>query len=381
MSASASVSSTASGSPARTGTAASGRSKKRWVGASRLSGVQSTNPASSSRATSAATEDLDFNPEQRPDRRIRRQRAMRGIVVLQVRRGRNDRSTWWYDSERTFAGQAPAMTTPLFAPALAFVDLETTGTTAQHDAITEVGIVRVDADPGGLDRRGSTEWSSLVDPGVPIPPAIQALTGITDAMVRGAPRFANSIADEVAAPTLDGATFVAHNARFDYGFLKHAFARARRASSARVLCTVRLSRRLFPDADRHSLDCVIERHGLPVADRHRALGDARVLWEFVQALYRELPADDVAAAVKRVMKMPSLPPQLAPDALDAIPEAPGVYLLLRPQRCRCTSARRRTCANASAPIFRRTTARRPTSASRSSSAASSSTKPPANSAR
>ena len=70
---------------------------------------------------------------------------------------------------------------------------------------------------------------------------------------------------------------------------------------------------------------MIERHGLPAADRHRALGDARVLWEFVQALYRELPADEVAAAVKRVMKTPSLPPQLAPDALDAIPEAPGVY--------------------------------------------------------
>ena len=54
-------------------------------------------------------------------------------------------------------------------------------------------------------------------------------------------------------------------------------------------------------------------------------GDARVLWEFVQSLYRDLPPADVAAAVKRVMKMPSLPPQLAPDALDAIPEAPGVY--------------------------------------------------------
>ena len=68
-----------------------------------------------------------------------------------------------------------------------------------------------------------TEWSSLVDPGVPIPPAIQALTGITDAMVRGAPRF-GELAATIAA-YLDGATFVAHNARFDYGFLKHAFAR------------------------------------------------------------------------------------------------------------------------------------------------------------
>ena len=70
------------------------------------------------------------------------------------------------------------------------------------------------------------EWSTLVDPGVPIPPAIVALTGITDAMVRGRSAvFARSRSD--VAALLDGCVFVAHNARFDYGFLKHEFARAR----------------------------------------------------------------------------------------------------------------------------------------------------------
>jgi DNA polymerase-3 subunit epsilon len=211
----------------------------------------------------------------------------------------------------------------LFAPALAFVDLETTGTAAADDAITEVGIVRVTADAAGGPPRVS-EWSTLVNPGGPIPPAIQALTGITDAMVRDAPPFA-AIADEVAARTAD-AVFIAHNARFDYGFLKHAFARLDRHFSARPLCTVKLSRRLFPEAERHNLDSVIERHALRVDGRHRALGDARVLWEFVQALYREFDAETVADAAKRVLKIPSLPPQLAPDALDALPEAPGVYL-------------------------------------------------------
>jgi DNA polymerase-3 subunit epsilon len=168
------------------------------------------------------------------------------------------------------------------------------------------------------------EWSTLVNPGVPIPPVIQALTGITDAMVRDAPAFA-AVADEVAARTAD-AVFVAHNARFDYGFLKHAFARLGRAFSARVLCTVKLSRRLCPEAPKHSLDSVIERHGLPVDGRHRALGDARVLWAYVQALYREFAPEAIAEAAKRLLKTPSLPPQLAPDALDALPEAPGVYL-------------------------------------------------------
>jgi len=212
----------------------------------------------------------------------------------------------------------------LFAPVLAFVDLETTGTAAATDAITEIGIVRVEADPEGLASPRVTEWSTLVNPGMPIPPEIQALTGITNAMVRDAPSFSR-VADEVSART-GGALFVAHNARFDYGFLKHAFARQQRAFSARVLCTVRLSRRLFPDEPRHNLDSVIARHGLPVAGRHRALGDARVLWTFVQTLYRDLPPEAIEAAAKRVLKTPSLPPQLAPDALDALPEAPGVYL-------------------------------------------------------
>ncbi len=211
----------------------------------------------------------------------------------------------------------------LFAPSLAFVDLETTGMAAAADAITEVAIVRVDRDPAGGSQPSVVEWSTLVDPGVSIPPAIQALTGITNEMVRAAPPFC-AIAHEVAERTA-GALFVAHNARFDYGFLKHAFARLEMGFSARVLCTVKLSRRLYPHAERHSLDHVIARHALDVTDRHRALGDARALWAFVQALYREQPADAIEAAVRRAMKIPSLPPQLAPDALDALPEAPGVY--------------------------------------------------------
>ena len=211
----------------------------------------------------------------------------------------------------------------LFAPALAFVDLETTGTAAERDAITEVGIVRVTADPAGGAPEVS-EWSTLVNPGVPIPPAIQALTGITDAMVRDAPAF-DAVADEVAARTAN-ALFVAHNARFDYGFLKHAFARLDRRFTARVLCTVKLSRRMFPDAERHGLDSVISRHALSIEGRHRALGDARALWAFVQALYRDSEAESIAEAAKRVLRIPSLPPQLAVDALDAVPEAPGVYL-------------------------------------------------------
>ena len=215
----------------------------------------------------------------------------------------------------------------ILAPAVAFVDLETTGTSAIGDRVTEVGIVRV------VDDEVVEEWSTLVDPERSIPPDIQVLTGITNEMVRGAPTFAQ-IRHEVLG-RLEGHLFVAHNARFDYGFLKNEFARLEMAFSAEVLCTVRLSRKLYPEASGHSLDALIARHGLvdpldavdPSArtGRHSALGDARVLWRFARVIERERPAEEIAAAVKRLLKIPSLPPQLSPDALEGIPECAGVY--------------------------------------------------------
>ena len=93
-------------------------------------------------------------------------------------------------------------------PALAFVDLETTGATATADRITEIGIIEV-------DENGMREWSTLVNPGTPISSFIESLTGISNAMVADAPAF-EEVAEEVLA-RLDGRLFVAHNARFDYG--------------------------------------------------------------------------------------------------------------------------------------------------------------------
>ncbi len=205
----------------------------------------------------------------------------------------------------------------MFAPSVAFVDLETTGTSAGADRVTEVGIVRVD------DGARVSEWSSLVDPERSIPNGVQAMTGITNAMVAGAPTF-GQIAGEIAE-RLSGCVFVAHNARFDYGFLKREFGRLGKPFHAKVVCTVKLSRRLYPDSDHHSLDALIERHRLPVSDRHRALGDARVLFAFIQTIYREQTVEVVDVAIARMLKAPSLPSQLGADALDGIPEGPGVY--------------------------------------------------------
>src|SRR5277367_1105116 len=214
----------------------------------------------------------------------------------------------------------------MFAPAIAFVDLETTGTTATRDRITEIGIVRV------VDGEFVDEWSTLVNPECSIPEDIRVLTGITNEMVRNAPTF-SEIRREVLE-RLEGHIFVAHNARFDYGFLKQEFRRVEMTYSADVLCTVRLARRLYPEAIGHGLDALIARHGLQDAvapetaartGRHSALGDARAIWRFVQMLYRERESTEIEKAVKRLLKTPSLPPQLPPEALEGLPEGPGVY--------------------------------------------------------
>jgi DNA polymerase-3 subunit epsilon len=200
---------------------------------------------------------------------------------------------------------------------LAFVDIETTGGPAQRESITEIGIVQVDED-------GVREWSTLVRPDARIPDYIQRLTGIDDDMVADAPRFAE-IADAVF-DRLDGRLFVAHNARFDHGHLRAAFRRAGLDIRPQVLCTVKLSRRLFPDHRHHSLDHLIERHDLVVADRHRALGDAQLLWQFWQKIHDHLPPGQVEATVRALTGHPSLPPYLDPEQIADLPDTPGVYL-------------------------------------------------------
>ncbi|MES2831628.1 MAG: exonuclease domain-containing protein [Pseudomonadota bacterium] len=197
------------------------------------------------------------------------------------------------------------------------MDIETTGATATVDAITEIGIVEVDRD-------GIREWSSLVRPFTRISPFIESLTGISNEMVADAPPF-ELLAEELHA-RLDGCLFIAHNARFDYGFLKNAFRRCGIEFKPQVLCTVKLSRKLYPGFGRHNLDSLIERHRLPVTQRHRALGDARLIWHFWQTLYRTLPPEQIVQAVQGLTARPSWPPHLDPTCIDAMPDTHGVYL-------------------------------------------------------
>lgn len=190
-----------------------------------------------------------------------------------------------------------------------------------RERVTEIGVVRVDFDG---DATRVDEWATLVNPGVPIPAEIQWLTGITNEMVRAAPSFADvahSLFDR-----LEGAIFVAHNARFDYGFIRSEFSRAGLSYTAKTLCTVRLSRYLYPDRAPHTLDAIIERFNLDGEQRHRALGDARVLWRLLQKLADRHSSREIEFAVQQLLRRPALPSNLPPDAIDALPHAPGVYL-------------------------------------------------------
>jgi DNA polymerase-3 subunit epsilon len=211
-----------------------------------------------------------------------------------------------------FTGTLQSLKAPL-----AIVDLETTGGQPGWDRVTEIAVIEVD----GFEVSG--EWSTLVNPGTSIPAPIQALTGITSEMAAAAPRFAE-LAGELYE-RLAGRVFVAHNARFDYGFLRREFERAGLKFMARTLCTVRLSRRLYAEHASHNLDSLIARHGIACKARHRALGDADAVWQFLRVAAREHGEEILAVAARQVARQAVLPPHIDRALIDAIPEAPGVY--------------------------------------------------------
>lgn len=201
--------------------------------------------------------------------------------------------------------------------AVAFVDIETTGGQATWHRITEIAIVAAHGDT--LD----FEWQTLVNPGMSIPPSISALTGIDNRMVQDAPPFAE-IARELRE-RLHGRLFIAHNVRFDYGFIRREFQRIGARWQAPTACTARLSRRLYPQQARHNLDTVIAVHGISCPVRHRAMPDAAALWQFWQKLRRERPLPLLDEALAQVSQVAMLPPHLSADLSDDLPEAPGVY--------------------------------------------------------
>ena len=210
----------------------------------------------------------------------------------------------------------PLLLPPLIDAPIAFVDLETTGGSVAEHRITEIGVVQVGQD-------GVSRWSTLVNPGQSIPPFIQSLTGITDDMVRDAPSFA-SLAAELFE-RLEGRLFVAHNASFDRGFSRGEFQRAGFAFNPDVLCTVKLSRALWPHEKRHGLDALIQRHALAPLARHRALADADLLWQFWQRLHTAWEPEVLRAQIDRAVRRYRIAGDITEDVIDAAPAGHGVY--------------------------------------------------------
>lgn len=199
----------------------------------------------------------------------------------------------------------------------AIVDIETTGGYAANHRITEIAIYHHD----GVQITDT--FHTLINPGRNIPFYITGLTGITSEMVLSAPAF-NEVAQQIFEK-LDGKVFVAHNAHFDYSFLKKEFEQAGINWQARKLCTVRLSRKIIPGLKSYSLGSLAESLGIGIANRHRAGGDAAATVKIFDQLLQRDRDSYILKALKRNSGETILPPNLPKEQFDKLPAKCGVY--------------------------------------------------------
>jgi DNA polymerase-3 subunit epsilon len=199
----------------------------------------------------------------------------------------------------------------------AIVDIETTGSYAMGNGITEIAIVIHDG------REVLNFYETLVNPHRHIPLFIQSLTGITNDMVATAPSFT-----EVAAQVhelLQDKVFVAHNVNFDYSFVKHHLEQAGFEWNAKKLCTLRLARKIIPGLQRYGLGHLCHQIGIDHRDHHRAGGDAKA----TALLFALLVEKDEKSVIQDMLKGRSkeqyLPPHLPVEQVDSLPSSAGVY--------------------------------------------------------
>lgn len=204
---------------------------------------------------------------------------------------------------------------------LAFVDTETTGTNPKRDRVIEIGVIKVEK--GEIVDKLDT----VVQPHSLVPPEIYSLTGIKADAIARAPDF-EELKSELKC-ILEDAIFVAHNARFDYAFLKHEFGRHGEDFQAKVLCTIKLTRRLFPKLSHYSLEHLINYFGLKPKYRHRAYADAQMLWELYKISLENHGEEIVSAAISSILKTSSLPSNLDKKMVENLPESPGIYFFYR----------------------------------------------------
>ncbi len=197
------------------------------------------------------------------------------------------------------------------------VDVETTGLNVRYDKIIEIAVCIM------TERGIESSWSSLINPGRSIPETIMRLTAITNDMVQDAPSF-SEIAVELKG-RLECAIFVAHNARFDYGFIKNAFKDVGLDFRTPVLCTLKLLRSLYPGFTRYGLNDLAERFGLVSPHAHRAMRDVETLQALLMHAINHLGLPAVMLSAKKCYSRSSLPSHLKTD-IKTIPDSPGVYI-------------------------------------------------------
>ena len=197
------------------------------------------------------------------------------------------------------------------------VDIETTGNGYKGQKITEISVLVFDG------KKIINEFTSLVNPEQNIPAFITNLTGITDAMVRSAPKF-YEIAKKVEEITKD-TIFVAHNVNFDYNIIRDEFKSLGFDFKRKKLCTVRLSRKIIPGLSSYSLGNICTAEGIEIAARHRAKGDAEATVELFRRLIERDDNFTINSFLNPKSRQATLPPLLDKKVVDNLPEKHGVY--------------------------------------------------------
>lgn len=199
----------------------------------------------------------------------------------------------------------------------AIVDIETTGSHANANGITEIAIYIHDGE------KVVDEYQTLINPRQEIPVFIQSLTGISDEMLKNAPSF------EEVAPIifdyLDGKVFVAHNVNFDYSFVNHHLKKEGFTLNSKKLCTVRLARKILPGLPSYSLGKLCRSLNINVENRHRAAGDALATTTLFKMMIDADEHQQIEEALNAKSKEESLPPHISRLTLQGIPRQPGVY--------------------------------------------------------
>lgn len=183
----------------------------------------------------------------------------------------------------------------MFNQNLAIIDVETTGMSAIRNRIIEIAIIRVEKN------KIVDKFTSLVNPEVSLPYFITNLTGITEDELDRAPVFGQM--KKKVNKLLKDAIFVAHNVWFDYSFIQNEMERVNLSFNAPRCCTVRLSRRLYPEHRSHSLQALIQRYGFNYSNRHRAYDDAYVLWQFLKQIKATFPKEYVKDEWERLVSL------------------------------------------------------------------------------